>query len=45
LFFIVNKAKGFDPESTAGASNTAVGQEGFSLPTTRQIGLNLNLSF
>ncbi|MDP2412946.1 SusC/RagA family TonB-linked outer membrane protein [Daejeonella sp.] len=45
LFFIMNKAKGFDPESSAGASNTAVGQEGFSLPTTRQIGLNLNLSF
>lgn len=45
LFFIVNKAKGFDPESTAGATNTSVGQEGFSLPTTRQIGLNLNLSF
>ncbi|OYY00621.1 MAG: SusC/RagA family TonB-linked outer membrane protein, partial [Sphingobacteriia bacterium 35-40-5] len=24
LFFIVNKAKGFDPESTAGATNTSV---------------------
>jgi len=45
LFFIVNKAPGFDPESTAGATNTSVGQEGFSLPSTRQIGLNLNLSF
>jgi outer membrane receptor protein involved in Fe transport len=45
LFFIMNKAKGFDPESTAGATNTSVGQEGFSLPSTRQIGLNLNLSF
>lgn len=45
LFFIMNKADGFDPESTAGATNTSVGQEGFSLPTTRQIGLNLNLSF
>jgi len=45
LFFITNKAKGFDPESTAGATNTSVGQEGFSLPSTRQIGLNLNLSF
>lgn len=45
LFFIVNKAKGFDPESTAGSTNTSVGQEGFSLPSTRQIGLNLNLSF
>ncbi len=45
LFFIINKAPGFDPESTAGATNTSVGQEGFSLPSTRQIGLNLNLSF
>ncbi len=45
LFFIINKAEGFDPESTAGATNTSVGQEGFSLPSTRQIGLNLNLSF
>ena len=45
LFFIVNKAPGFDPESTAGSTNTSVGQEGFSLPSTRQIGLNLNLSF
>jgi len=45
LFFIINKAPGFDPESTAGSTNTSVGQEGFSLPSTRQIGLNLNLSF
>ena len=45
LFFILNKAPGFDPESTAGATNTSVGQEGFSLPSTRQIGLNINLSF
>ncbi len=45
LFFIRNDAPGFDPESTAGATNTSVGQEGFSLPSTRQIGLNLNLSF
>jgi TonB-linked SusC/RagA family outer membrane protein len=45
LFFIRNDAPGFDPESTAGSTNTSVGQEGFSLPSTRQIGLNLNLSF
>jgi hypothetical protein len=45
LFFIRKDAPGFDPESTAGATNTSVGQEGFSLPSTRQIGLNLNLSF
>lgn len=45
LFFITNKAEGFDPELTAGATNTSVGMESFSLPSTRQIGLNLNLSF
>ena len=45
LFFLLNKAEGFDPELTAGAQNTTVGLESFSLPSTRQIGLNLNLSF
>jgi outer membrane receptor protein involved in Fe transport len=45
LFFIMNKAQGFDPELAAGAQNTTVGLESFSLPSTRQIGVNLNLSF
>lgn len=45
LFFLMNKAKGFDPELVAGSSNTTVGLESFSLPSTRTIGLNLNLSF
>ena len=45
LFFLMNKAPGFDPELTAGAQNTTVGLESFSLPSTRQFGLNLNLSF
>lgn len=45
LFFLMNKAEGFDPELTAGAQNTTVGLESFSMPSTRQIGLNLNLSF
>jgi hypothetical protein len=45
LFFLMNKAKGFDPELTAGAQNTTVGLESFSMPSTRQIGVNLNLSF
>lgn len=45
LFFLVNKAEGFDPELTAGAQNTTVGLESFSMPSTRQLGLNLNLSF
>lgn len=45
LFFLVNRAEGFDPELTAGAQNTTVGLESFSMPSTRQVGLNLNLSF
>jgi len=45
LFFLVNKAEGFDPELTAGATNTSVGMESFSMPSTRQVGLNLNLTF
>jgi hypothetical protein len=45
LFFLMNKAEGFDPELTAGAQNTTVGLESFALPTTRSIGINLNLSF
>ncbi len=45
LFFIMNNAKGFDPELTAGSQNTSVGLEGFSTPPTRTIGLNLNLKF
>jgi TonB-linked SusC/RagA family outer membrane protein len=45
LFFLMNKAEGFDPELTAGAQNTTVGLESFAMPSTRQVGLNLNLSF
>ena len=45
LFFIMNKAKGFDPELVAGSANTTVGLESFSMPTTRSLGLNLNLTF
>jgi TonB dependent receptor len=45
LLFLMNRAKGFDPELTAGAQNTTVGLESFSLPSTRSIGVNLNLTF
>lgn len=45
LFFLMNNAVGFDPELTAGAQNTTVGLESFSLPSTRTFGVNLNLSF
>jgi TonB-linked SusC/RagA family outer membrane protein len=45
LFFLMNKAKGFDPELVAGSANTTVGLESFSMPSTRSLGLNLNLAF
>ncbi|MCE6991546.1 SusC/RagA family TonB-linked outer membrane protein [Dyadobacter sp. CY323] len=45
LFFLMNKAKGFDPELVAGSANTTVGLESFSMPPTRTIGVSLNLSF
>jgi hypothetical protein len=45
LFFLMNRAEGFDPELTAGAQNTTVGLESFSLPSTRSFGINLNLTF
>jgi TonB-linked SusC/RagA family outer membrane protein len=45
LFFLLNNAKGFDPELVSGSANTTVGLESFSLPATRTLGLNLNLSF
>jgi hypothetical protein len=40
-----NDAKGFDPELVSGSANTTVGLESFSMPSTRTIGVNLNLSF
>jgi hypothetical protein len=45
LFFLMNKAVGFDPELTAGAQNTTVGLESFSMPSTRSLGVNLNIVF
>jgi len=45
LFFIVNNAKSFDPESVTGTANTSPGIESFSLPATRSFGVNLSLSF
>ncbi|SDE96922.1 TonB-linked outer membrane protein, SusC/RagA family [Dyadobacter soli] len=45
LFFIMNKAKGFDPELVAGSANTTVGLESFSMPATRSVGVNLTLTF
>ncbi|MGL4632706.1 MAG: SusC/RagA family TonB-linked outer membrane protein [Leadbetterella sp.] len=45
LFFLLNRAEGFDPESVVGVTNGTVGMESFSAPSTRQFGFNLNLSF
>lgn len=45
LFFISNKADYVDPEILVNTSINSDGQEGFSLPTTRSFGLNLNVEF
>lgn len=44
LFFISNKAKDFDPESTLGTGNNQ-GVEYAAIPTTRSLGLYLKLNF
>lgn len=45
LFFLLNRAEGFDPELVVGSADRAVGIEAFSPPSTRSMGINLNLSF
>jgi hypothetical protein len=44
LFLISNSAQNVDPESAYNASN-AVGLERGGMPSTRTIGLNINLKF
>jgi hypothetical protein len=44
LFFIVNKAKYFDPEQGVGVGNLQ-GIESFNIPTTRDIGFNVRVNF
>lgn len=44
LLFFSNNAN-FDPEATHGTGINADGSEGFTLPSTRSIGLNLKLGF
>ena len=44
VFFIMNKAKRLDPNLMVGNTNVQ-GTEGFGLPGTRSIGLNLRLTF
>jgi TonB-linked SusC/RagA family outer membrane protein len=45
LFFLLNRADGFDPEQVIGSGNAVVGIEAFAPPTTRTIGVSLNLTF
>ena len=45
LFFITNKAENFDPEIVNGPDNASEGREAFALPTTRNIGVSINLGF
>lgn len=44
LFFLYNKAKYVDPNLSSGNTNVQ-GVEGFGLPSTRSIGMNLRLTF
>ena len=44
LFFILNKAKFFDPEQGVGIGNLQ-GVESFNLPVTRDFGFNVKLEF
>lgn len=44
LFFLYNKAKILDPNLSSGNTNVQ-GVEGFGLPSTRSIGMNLRLTF
>ncbi len=43
LFFIQNRADGFDPELVVGAGNATQGLESFAFPASRTIGLSLNI--
>ncbi|EIJ38809.1 TonB-linked outer membrane protein, SusC/RagA family [Galbibacter orientalis DSM 19592] len=45
LFFIYKEADNFDPESSYSTSNLGQGVLFYALPTTRSIGLSLNVKF
>jgi TonB-linked SusC/RagA family outer membrane protein len=45
LFFFSNAAGNFDPEVVGGTANDQEGRESFALPTTRNIGVSINLGF
>ncbi|MGF1560393.1 MAG: SusC/RagA family TonB-linked outer membrane protein [Flavobacteriaceae bacterium] len=45
LFFISNKSENFDPEALSSVDNTAEGTSSFPLPTTRSLGISINIGF
>lgn len=45
LFFLYKKIDNFDPESSYSTSNFSQGLLYYNLPTTRSIGVNLNIKF
>ena len=45
LFFLHKKADNFDPESSYSSSNFSQGVLFYALPTTRSLGLSLNVKF
>lgn len=45
LFFISNKSENFDPEALSSIENTAEGTSAFPLPTTRSMGVSINIGF
>ncbi|MEH6679178.1 MAG: SusC/RagA family TonB-linked outer membrane protein [Sediminicola sp.] len=45
LFFLYKKADNFDPESSYSTSNFGQGVLFYALPTTRSLGLSLNVNF
>ncbi|GAB5475692.1 MAG: SusC/RagA family TonB-linked outer membrane protein [Maribacter sp.] len=45
LFFITNKAENFDPEALSDVDNEAEGTSAFPLPTTRSMGVSINIGF
>lgn len=45
LFFIYKEADNFDPESSYSSNNLSQGVLFYALPTTRSVGLSLNINF
>lgn len=45
LFFLYTKMENFDPETSYSTSNYAQGMLWYNMPTTRSLGVNLNIKF